>query len=355
MKGNEALAEAALKAGCRAFFGYPITPASEIATYMARRMPQEGGVFLQPESEIAAVSMAFGAAGTGTRAMTATSSPGISLMSECISYLAGAEVPCVLVNVMRVGPGLGGIQPAQADYLQATRGLGHGDFHVIVLAPATLQEMVDFTFDAFELSERYRNPVLILADGVLGQMMEPVVFHRQIDPAELSEPEWATTGATGRRKRVIFSLYLDPERLEVHNRHLQCKYESIRAREPRFKTYDLEGARMLVVAYGTSARVAYHAIELAEREHVPVGLFRPQTLYPFPYAALRSVIQEHAIEHVLTVELSAGQLVEDVRLALEGRCPVSVFGRTGGEVPAPLEVLEAIAERMEEVRGGLVY
>ncbi|MHB0980702.1 MAG: 3-methyl-2-oxobutanoate dehydrogenase subunit VorB [Thermoleophilia bacterium] len=342
MKGNEALAEAALKAGCRAFFGYPITPASEITSYMARWMRAAGGVFLQSESEVAAINMVFGAAGTGVRAMTASSSPGISLMSEGVSFLAAAEVPCLLVNVMRVGPGLGGIQPSQSDYFQATRGLGHGDSRVIVLAPANIQEMADFAFDAFDLAERYRTPVMILADGILGQMMEPVTFHREIDPATLPEPEWATTGASDRPKRVVKSLYLDPAALEAHNELLQAKYRRIEREEARWKTYDLDGARVLLVAYGTTARVAYHAMELAEEHDLPVGTFRPLTAYPFPYEALRAAVEERSIERILVVELSAGQMIQDVRLAVEGRCPIDFLGRTGGSVLAPMEVLEAV-------------
>ncbi|MHB8869658.1 MAG: 3-methyl-2-oxobutanoate dehydrogenase subunit VorB [Thermoleophilia bacterium] len=342
MKGNEALAEAALKAGCRAFFGYPITPASEITSYMARWMREDGGVFLQSESEVAAINMVFGAAGTGVRAMTASSSPGISLMSEGVSFLAGAEVPCLLVNVMRVGPGLGGIQPSQSDYFQATRGLGHGDSRVIVLAPANIQEMADFAFDAFDLAERYRTPVMILADGILGQMMEPVTFQREVDPATLPEPDWATTGASRRPKRIVKSLYLEPAALEAHNELLQEKYRRIEREEARWKTYDLAGARVLLVAYGTTARVAYHAMELAEERDLPVGMFRPLTAYPFPYEALRAVVEEGEVEHILVVELSAGQMIQDVRLAVEGRCPIDFLGRTGGSVLAPMEVLEAV-------------
>lgn len=344
MKGNEALAEAAIKAGCRAFFGYPITPASEISAYMAQHMGEAGGAFLQPESEISSVNMVFGAAGVGARAMTASSSPGISLMSEGISFLAGAELPCLLVNMMRVGPGLGGIQPSQADYLQATRGLGHGDFRVIVLAPANVQELVDFVFDAFELAESYRNPALILADGVLGQMMEPVVFRREVDPADLPEPSWSTTGATDRPKRIIKSLYLDPDELEQHNLKLQAKYTRLKQEAVRWKTYDAEGSRLLIVAYGTSARVAYHAMELAEERDLPVGLFRPLTVYPYPHEALRQVVEEEDIERVLVVELSAGQMIEDVRLAVEGRCPIDFLGRSGGSIPTSLEVLDKVRE-----------
>lgn len=342
MKGNEALAEAALKAGCRAFFGYPITPASEITSYMARWMRKEGGVFLQSESEVAAINMVFGAAAAGVRTMTASSSPGISLMSEGVSFLAGAEVPCLLVNVMRVGPGLGGIQPSQSDYFQATRGLGHGDCRVIVLAPANIQEMADFVFDAFELAEKYKNPVMILADGILGQMMEPVTFRPALDPADLPASDMATTGAVGRPKRVVRSLFLDPAALEAHNELLQEKYRRIERDEKRWKTYDLEGARVLLVAYGTTARVAYHAMELAEERDLPVGMFRPLTAYPFPYEALRDVVEERRIEHILVVELSAGQMIEDVRLAVEGRCPIDFLGRTGGSILSPMEVLEAI-------------
>jgi len=344
MKGNEALAEAALKAGCRAFFGYPITPASEITSYMARWMRVEGGVFLQSESEVAAINMVFGAAAAGVRTMTASSSPGISLMSEGVSFLAGAEVPCLLVNVMRVGPGMGGIQPSQSDYFQATRGLGHGDSRVIVLAPANIQEMADFVYDAFELAERYRTPVMILADGILGQMMEPVTFHREIDPAALPEADWATTGAAARPKRIVKSLYLDPDALETHNELLQAKYRRIEREEARWKTYDLDGARVLLVTYGTTARVAYHAMELAEERDLPVGMFRPLTAYPFPYEALRAAVEERKIEHILVVELSAGQMIQDVRLAVEGRCPIDFLGRSGGNILAPMEVLEAIRQ-----------
>jgi 2-oxoglutarate ferredoxin oxidoreductase subunit alpha len=342
MKGNEALAEAALKAGCRAFFGYPITPASEITSYMARWMRHEGGVFLQSESEVATINMVFGAAAAGVRTMTASSSPGISLMSEGVSFLAGAEVPCLLVNVMRVGPGLGGIQPSQSDYFQATRGLGHGDSRVIVLAPANIQEMADLVFDAFELAEKYVNPVMILADGILGQMMEPVTFRPALDLDALPPRDWATTGAAGRPKRIVKSLFLDPAALEAHNDVLQDKYRRIERDEPRWKTYDLDRARVLLVAYGTTARVAYHAMELAEERDLPVGMFRPLTAYPFPYDALRDVVVERGIERILVVELSAGQMIEDVRLAVDGRCPIDFLGRTGGSILAPLEVLEAI-------------
>jgi 2-oxoglutarate ferredoxin oxidoreductase subunit alpha len=344
MKGNEALAEAALKAGCRAFFGYPITPAGEISSYLALHMPQAGGVFLQSESEVSAVNMVFGAAGTGVRAMTASSSPGVSLMSEGVSFMAGAEVPCLLVNMMRVGPGLGGIQPSQADYHQATRGMGHGDFRLIVLAPAGLQEMVELVFDGFALAERYRNPVMLLADGVLGQMMEPVTFHKEIDPADLPEPSWSTTGAKGRPKRVIKSLYLDPDALEEHNRRLQVKYRRAERTAVRWETRDAAGARVLLVAYGTAARVARHALELAEERDIPAGLFRPVSLWPFPCEQLRELIENEPVEHILVVELSAGQMIDDVRLAVEGHCPVSFLGRTGGTILTALEVLAAVRQ-----------
>jgi 2-oxoglutarate/2-oxoacid ferredoxin oxidoreductase subunit alpha len=341
MKGNEALAEAAIKAGCRAYFGYPITPASEIAAYMAAHLPAAGGVFLQSESEVAAINMTFGAAGTGARAMTATSSPGLSLMSEGVSFLSAAELPCLMVDVMRVGPGLGGIQPSQSDYHQVTRGLGHGGARVIVLAPATVQEMVDLVFDAYELAEHYRIPALILADGILGQMMEPVTFKRELDPTERRQSTWTTTGARGRESRVITSLYLDSAKLDAHNRKLLDKLAAIERTEPRWREYGPEKADILLVAYGTVARVSRHAIGLREDEDACLALFRPLTLYPFPREALRRVVEERQVQQVLVVEMSGGQLVEDVRLAVEGSRPVELLSRVGGVVPTPREVLNA--------------
>lgn len=340
MKGNESLGEAAVLAGCRYFFGYPITPQTELLEYLARRLPEVKGVFLQAESETAAVNMVYGAAGAGARVMTSSSGPGLSLKQEGISYLAAAELPCVIVNVMRGGPGLGGIQPSQADYFQATRGGGHGDYRTPVLAPASVQEMCDLTILAFDLADRYRTPVLILADGLLGQMMEPV----ELPAAPLPEPpakHWATTGCRGRPRNVVSTLYLEPERLEDHNRRLQEKYLLIREREQRAEQYRTEDAQIVVVAFGIAARVAKEAVNAARARGIRAGLLRPVTLWPFPERALAAAAA--GARAVLTVEMNAGQMVEDVRLALGGR-KVSFYGRTGGMVPTAKEILERIRE-----------
>lgn len=334
MKGNEALAEAAIRAGCRAYFGYPITPQNEVPEYMARHMPRVGGVFLQAESEIASINMVYGASGAGVRAMTTTSSPGFSLMTEGISYMIGSRLPCVVVNVMRGGPGLGNIAPAQGDYFQVTRGLGHGDTHGIVLAPSTVQEIVDLMPVAFELAERYRLPTVIAADGILGQMMEPVTLPDPIAPPP--PPDWTTTGAAGSR-RIISSIYLAPEDLEKHVLSLMRTYQEIREREQRWESYRADDAEVLVVAYGIAARVARSAVDRVRAQGLAVGLIRPITLWPFPTSAF-----EGAPRRWLVVELSAGQMVEDVRLALAGRAPVALYGRVGGVVPSPEEVAEAI-------------
>ncbi|ADL07596.1 3-methyl-2-oxobutanoate dehydrogenase subunit VorB [Thermosediminibacter oceani] len=340
MKGNEALAEAAIRAGCQCFFGYPITPQSELPAYLAREMPKRGRVFLQAESEVAAINMVYGAAGAGVRVMTSSSSPGISLKQEGISYLCGAELPCVIVNIMRGGPGLGDIQPAQSDYFQATRGGGHGDYRTIVLAPASVQELVDLVYDAFDLADMYRNPVLILGDGILGQMMEPVVFKER--PArELPPKTWATTGKMGRQKpNVINSLYLDPVQLEEHNRKLQRKYQEIEEKEARWEVLNGDDAEYFVVAYGICARIAHAAVEMARQEGIKVGLIRPITLWPYPKKAFEEVISR--AKAFLTVELSCGQMVEDVKLSVEGRVPVYFYGRTGGMVPTAEEIFEEI-------------
>ena len=338
MKGNEAIGEAAIRAGCQLYFAYPITPQSELPQYLARRMPEEGRVFLQAESEIAAINMVYGAAGTGARVMTSSSSPGISLKQEGISYIAGAELPCVIVNIVRGGPGLGGIQPAQSDYFQATKGGGHGDYRLIVLAPASVQEMVDLTILAFDLADKYRNPVMILGDGVLGQMMEPVEF-KAVEPANIPKP-WATTGRKGREKNIVNSLYLDPSRLEEHNRHLQEKYKQIAENEVRYDSYRSEDAEVLVVAYGITARIARTAVEMARADGLAAGLLRPITLFPFPADAIAQAAE--GAEALLTVELSAGQMVEDVRLAVNGKKPVYFYGRTGGMMPTPEEVYREI-------------
>ncbi len=332
MKGNEAIAEAAIRAGCRAYFGYPITPQTELAEYMARHLPRAGGVFLQAESEVAAINMVYGASGAGVRVMTSTSSPGFSLMLEGLSYLVGARLPCVVVNVMRGGPGLGNIAPAQSDYAVMTRALGHGDSHGIVLAPATVQEAVDLVRLAFELTERYRLPVLLAADGLLGQMMEPVVLPDPVPPPP--PPPWATTGG-GRRR--ISSIYLQPEDLEAHVRDLVAVYEAIARPEARAEAYRLDDAEVGVVAYGTAARIARAAVDRARDDGLRAGLLRPLTLWPFPTAAFA-----RPVARWLVVELSAGQMLDDVRLAVAGRAPVAWYGRAGGAVPTPVEVLAAI-------------
>ena len=338
MKGNEAMAEAAIRAGCDAYFGYPITPQAEFLEWMARRMPEEGRPFVQAESELGAITMALGAAATGARVLVSSSSPGISLMAEAMSYMAGSEIPMVLVNVMRGGPGLGSIGPSQADYFQATKGHGHGDYRVPVLAPSSISEAMALVADAFELAEKYRTPVFILADGTLGQAMEPVELTFRTPPRVAAD--WAVTGADGRPPRVVKSMRLEPEILEVHNRHLQAKFAEIAAREVRWAGEHLDDAELVIVAYGTAARVARTAIARARDDGLRAGLFRPITLWPFPSAALAQAAAR--ARGVLVVELSAGQMVEDVRLAIEGRTPVAFEGRTGGMVPTPGEVLDAL-------------
>ena len=314
MKGNEALAEAAVRAGCRAYFGYPITPQTEVMEYLARRLPEAGGVFLQAESEVAAINMVYGASGAGARVMTSSSGPGISLKQEGISFLACAELPCVIVNVMRGGPGLGSIQASQADYFQATRGGGHGDYRIPVLAPSSVQEMADLAFAAFDLADRWRTPVLVLSDGVLGQMMEPVRL-----PEEMTgtmERPWVTDGCRGRERRIVKTLYLDSQQLEAHNRRLQAKYVELAAQEARSECYRTEGAEVLIVAFGICARVARTAVDNLRDGGVRAGLFRPVTLWPFPSSDLKAAAA--GVEAILTVELNAGQMVDDVRLTLPG-------------------------------------
>ena len=340
MKGNEAMAEAAIRAGCDAYFGYPITPQAELLEWMARRMPEEGRVFVQAESELGAINMALGAAATGARVLVSSSSPGMSLMAEAMSYMAASELPVVVINVMRGGPGLGSIGPSQSDYFQATKGHGHGDYRVPVLAPASIGEAMALTADAFELAERYRTPVIILTDGILGQAMEPVELTFR-EPPRIDAP-WATTGAAGRPPRVVRSLHLKPEDLETHNRHLQAKYGAIAEREVRHDAEHLDDADLVVVAYGTAARVARTAIARARDAGLRAGLFRPITLWPFPSDALRDLASR--VGGMLVVELSAGQMVEDVRLAVEGRVLVAFTGRTGGMVPSPGEVLAALRD-----------
>jgi len=340
MKGNEAIAEAAIRAGCRYFFGYPITPQSELPEYLARKFPEVGGVFLQAESEVAASNMVYGAAGAGARVLTSSSSPGISLKAEGISYIAGAELPAVIINIMRGGPGLGSIQPSQSDYFQATKGMAHGDFRLLVLAPSSVQEAVDLTIDAFELADKYRNPVLVVGDGMIGQMMEPVEFKKTIDPEELPKKEWATDGAKGRKKNLINSLALEPADLEKHNWKLKAKYDEMEKNEVRYECYNLDDAETVLVAFGTTARIAKSAIDLAENDGLKVGLIRPITLYPFPYEIINKTADK--VKRFISVEMNTGQMVEDVRLGVEGKKPVYFHGRPGGMVPTPEEIVEKI-------------
>jgi len=340
MKGNEAIAEAAIRAGCRYFFGYPITPQSELPAYLARKFPEVGGTFLQAESEVAASNMIYGAAGAGARVLTSSSSPGISLKAEGISYIAGAELPAVIINIMRGGPGLGSIQPSQADYFQATKGMAHGDFRLAVLAPSSVQEAVDLTMLAFDLADKYRNPVLLVGDGIIGQMMEPVEFKDPVDPEDLPKKEWATDGAKGREPNVINSLALDPQDLEDHNMKLKAKYDKMKEEEVRYEELYTDDADTIIVAYGTTARIASRAIEMARKDGHKVGMIRPITLFPFP----TDIINETAdrVDNFLAVEMSTGQMVEDVRLAVNGKKPVHFYGRTGGVVPSPEEIVEEI-------------
>jgi len=343
MKGNEALAEAAIRAGCRHFFGYPITPQTEVSAYMAKKMPKIGGVFLQAESEVAAINMVYGAGGAGVRVMTSSSSPGISLKQEGISYIAGADVPCVIVNIVRGGPGLGGIQPAQSDYFQATKGGGHGDYHLVVLAPSSIQEMVDLTSDAFDIGDKYRCPVMIIGDGMLGQMMEPVEF-KDADVSELPEKEWATSG-TGmkRKKNIINSLFLEASELENLVLERQKRYEEIAKNEVRVETVDVEDADIILVAYGTTSRIAKTAMAKAKEQGLKVGIIRPITLWPFPTEAFQKALGGKT-KKFLCVEMSTGQMIEDVKLAVGDKAEVHFFGRTGGIVPTPKEILNKIVE-----------
>jgi 2-oxoglutarate ferredoxin oxidoreductase subunit alpha len=341
MCGNEALAEAAVIAGCDAYFGYPITPQNEVTAYMSRRMPEEGRVFVQCESELAAINMVFGASATGKRAMTSSSSPGISLMQEGISYLAGAELPAVVVNVMRGGPGLGNIAPSQGDYFQATRGGGHGDYRTIVLGPSSVQELVDCMPLAFDLADQYRMPVVVLADGILGQMMEPVAFQRN-PGRELPPKDWALTGAQGREQNIVRSLWLVEGVLEELNYKLQARYEQIQKNEVLCEQYEVDDAEIVVVAYGVAARIVRGAVNKAREEGIKVGWIRPITLWPFPTEQISRAAAEFRI--FLTVEMSLGQMVEDVKLAVAGKAPVLFYGRPGGGVPTVEEILDKIRQ-----------
>jgi len=337
MKGNDAIILGALAAGCRAYYGYPITPASEIAHAAALHFPALEGVFIQAESEVAAINMVYGTAGMGIRTMTASSSPGFSLKQEGLSYIAGAELPCVVVNIVRGGPGLGNIAPEQADYFQITKGGGHGNYRLITLAPNGAQEMCDLTVLAFDLADKYRNPACIMADGITGQMMEVVEIPEPV-PVPYDHTDWAVRGDAATRQNLVSSIFLEPEELEQHNLKLDRKYQGIIENEVRFEEYRTEDADLIVVAYGVVSRIVYSTIDQAREEGLKVGLLRPITLWPFPSAAIRAAADK--AKHLLAVELSTGQMVEDVKLAVEGRCPVHFYGRCGGMVPGGREILE---------------
>lgn len=346
MKGNEAIGEAAIRAGCRAYFGYPITPQNELTAYMARHMIAKGRTFIQAESEVAAINMVYGAASTGARAMTSSSSPGISLKQEGISYLCGADLPAVIVNVARSGPGLGGISPSQGDYFQSTRGGGHGDYYTIVLAPKGVQEAADLTYEAFGISEQWRVPVLILADGLIGQMMEGVVLPEPIDPATLPPKPYAVGHAAeqGRPYNHVSSINLVPDELEAKNRSRFERYEQIKKELLRYEEIDVEDADIVFIAYGTSARVCHGAVQMARAQGLRVGLFRPISLWPFPYDRLHQLAAQG--KRFLSVEMSMGQMVEDVRLAVNGKAPVYFYGRCGGNIPSQEEVFAEVARLM---------
>lgn len=346
MKGNEAIGAAAIKAGCKFFFGYPITPQNELPEYMSYHLPKAGGVFVQAESEVAAINMVYGAAGAGARVMTSSSSPGIALKQEGISYIAGAELPCVIVNIVRGGPGLGGIQPAQSDYNQATRGGGDGDYKLLVYAPANLQEMVDYVQIAFDKADYYRNPVMVIGDGMIGQMMEPVEF-KDFEPMDLPAKDWATVGTGGTRKpNVINSLFLKPEELEQHNIKLYTKYQEMKQKEALSEVYRVEeGTEIVLSAYGTTSRIVKSAIKMLEKEGIKAGLIRPITLFPFPEQPFKEL--PASVKSILVVEMSMGQMIDDVRLANECKLPVHFVGRAGGMIPSPQLVVGKVKEILQ--------
>ena len=346
MKGNEAIGEAAIRAGCLNYFAYPITPQSEVAEYLSRRMPEVGGVFLQGESEVAVSYMILGAAATGERVFTTSSSPGISLMSEGISYITAIQCPTVFVNIMRGGPGLGGILPSQADYFQATKGIGHGDCKLLVMAPAGVQEAVEMVMMAFPLAEKYRNPVMILGDGLIGQMMEPVEFPDHLKSEPTNKDDWAVNGMDTRKsteRNLIRSLFLDPTQLNENNLILKAKYERMKKEEIRYEKYNTDSDyKVLIVSYGTMSRVCKTAIDQLKEEGLEVGLLRPQTLFPFPEAAVREAAVKDGCKAVISIEMSMGQMVEDVQMSVQGKVPVSWYGKCGGDIPTPEEVIEAV-------------
>ena len=350
MKGSEAIAEAAIRAGCRYFFGYPITPQTEIPEYMSARMPEIGGCFLQAESEVGAINMVYGAAGTGARVLTSSSSPGVSLKQEGISYIAASELPCVIMNVMRGGPGLGSIQAGQGDYFQATKGGGHGDYHLVVFAPASVQEAIDLMAVAFDTADKYRNPVMVVADGMICQMMEPVVLPEMQDyKVDYSVKAWAANGhgMSKPQRAIINSLYINTDELDVLNERLQATYREIEANEVRYEAYNLEGAEIVCTAFGTVARITKSAIDDLKEEGFNVGLIRPITLWPFPYKELHDAATAPGVKAVLDVELNAGQMLEDVKLAMNGDQKVDFFGHYGSHMPTPEEIKEKLLSMRE--------
>ncbi len=346
MKGNEAIALAAIKGGCDAFFGYPITPQNEVPEYLSKHMKPLGKIFVQAESEVSAINMVYGAAGAGARVLTSSSSPGIALKQEGISYIAGAQLPCVIINVMRGGPGLGGIQPSQADYHQITRGGGNGDYHVIAFAPENLQETVDIVKGAFEIADYYRNPVMIAVDGLIGQMMESVDLERPIEKRDLLKKDWATVGKGQGGRHVVSSLYLDPVELENHNLKLNAKYQTVVKNEQKFEFIHMENAEYVIVAYGTMSRICRSAIELLEKENIKVGILRPISIWPFPEMAFAQLPK--SVKGLLVAELSLGQMIDDVKIANNGKHPIHFFGRVGGMLPEPEEIVLAV----KNMRGG---
>lgn len=351
-KGNEAIAEAAIRAGCDCYFGYPITPQSEVPEYMSAHMPKHGRVFVQAESELAAINMVYGAGGCGMKAMTSSSSPGISLKQEGISYLIGSEIPAVIVNCMRGGPGLGTIQPGQSDYFQATRGGGNGDYRTVCLAPANIQEAVDFVQEAFDITFQYRNPCMVVLDGLIGQMMEPIEW-RDIPKRDLPPVDsWATTGRKGRADHnTLNSLYIEPELCDVHNQHLAAKYAEMEKNEVRWEEVQCDDAELVITAYGTPARIALTAIDILRAEGYKVGLFRPITIWPFPEKALHELAAKDHVKVFLDTEMSStGQMIDDVRLAVEGQKPIHYTGRAGGVIPAVEEIVEAAKKALKEVQ-----
>ena len=352
MKGSEAIAEAAIRAGARYFFGYPITPQTEIPEYMSARMPEIGGCFLQAESEVAAINMVYGAAGTGARVITSSSSPGVSLKQEGISYCAGAMVPAVIINVMRGGPGLGNIQASQGDYFQGTKGGGNGDYHLLTFAPASVQEAIDLMMIAYEKAEKYRIPVLFLADGIIAQMMEPVELPEMVDyKVDPEKKPWACTGwkpgDDPAKRGVINSIYIDTESLAIHNDELQAMYERVVENEQQWESYNCEGAEYIITAFGTVARIAKSAIAELKEKGINVGLVRPITVWPFPYDAVREACCQPSVKAVLDVELNEGQMLEDVKLALNGEKPVDFFGHCGSQMPSTTEIVEKILSMKE--------